>query len=324
MRKLPPLSAVRSFEAAARHVSFTRAATELCVTQGAISKQVATLEAWLGTRLFRRSASQIELTNAGHSYLASVTTALDRISVASTQLQAQATPTALRLSAPPTFTMRWLIPRLSSFQRQRPEAEIKLTTSIAPVNFQEQAYDVAIRGANRPLAGIHSVPFMTEIILPVCHTDLIAQGRLACASELTKHTLISYDTEPVTWADWLKDADVPNLKPVNMLHFEQMYFALQAAAEGLGVVLVPLFLVADEIVAGRLCTPLGMLAARKRRYYANWQSGARANPVIESFCEWLASEGRATEMSVARLVESAYEIGANDSVRVPRPFRAPP
>jgi LysR family glycine cleavage system transcriptional activator len=117
---------------------------------------------------------------------------------------------------------------------------------------------------------------------------------------------------------------VPNLKPVNMLHFEQMYFALQAAAEGLGVVLVPLFLVADEIVAGRLCTPLGMLAARKRRYYANWQSGARANPVIESFCEWLASEGRATEMSVARLVESAYEIGANDSVRVPRPFRAPP
>lgn len=308
MRKLPPLSAVRSFEAAARHVSFTRAATELCVTQGAISKQVATLEAWLGTRLFKRTASQIELTDAGQSYLASVTTALDRISVASTQLMAHATPTALRLSAPPTFTMRWLIPRLSSFQRQRPEAEIKLTTSIAPVNFQEQAYDVAIRGANKALPGLHSVPFMTEIILPVCHTDLIPQGRLTSASELSRHTLISYDTEPLPWTDWLKTAGVPTLRPINMLHFEQMYFALQAAAEGLGVVLVPLFLVADEIIAGRLCTPLGMLAARKRRYYANWLGGATTNPVIESFCEWLATEGRNTEASVAPLVEAANGI----------------
>jgi LysR family transcriptional regulator, glycine cleavage system transcriptional activator len=304
MRKLPPLTAVRAFEAAARHVSFTKAASELCVTHGAISKQVALLEAWLSTPLFNRSPSHISLTESGLSYLAAVTPALDRLSVASELLLAQASPTALRISAPPTFTMRWLIPRISAFQRKRADVEIKLTTSIAPVNFQERGYDVAIRGANQPLAGVRSVPFMTEIIVPVCHADLVEHGRLASAAGLSRLTLISYDTEPFSWSDWLSAAGEPKARPANTLHFEQMYFALQAAAEGLGVVLVPLFLVADEIIAGRMVTPLGMLAARRRRYYANVSPGLAQSPVIESFCEWLISEGRDTEQSINHLVET--------------------
>ena len=304
MRKLPPLTAIRAFEAAARHVSFTKAASELCVTHGAISKQVAMLEAWLSTPLFNRAPSHISLTEAGRSYLAAVTPALDRLSVASDLLLARASPTALRISAPPTFTMRWLIPRISAFQRKRADVEIKLTTSIAPVNFQERGYDVAIRGANQPLAGVRSVSFMTEIIVPVCHADLVEHSRLACAADLSRHTLISYDTEPLSWSEWLNAAGESKLRPANTLHFEQMYFALQAAAEGLGVVLVPLFLVADEIIAGRMMTPLGMLAARQRRYYANVSPGLAQSPVIDSFCEWLVKEGRDTEQAINQLVEA--------------------
>jgi LysR family glycine cleavage system transcriptional activator len=291
------LNAVRAFEVAARHVSFTKAAEELHVTHGAVSRQVALLEQWLGTALFKRSPSQLTLTEAGRSYLAEVTPALDRIAVASSHLLEQAAPTALRISAPPTFTMRWLIPRMSGFQRRRADVEIKLTTSLAPVNFQEHGYDIAIRGAAEPLPNCRSLPFMTETIVPVCHVDLLEQG-LEQPVDLARHTLISYGTEPYSWSEWLAAAGVPELKPASMLKFEQMYFGLQAAAEGLGLVLVPLFLVADDIIAGRLCAPFGTRAAKQRRYYANSSPTAPNSAVIEAFCQWLVREGHDTEQSI--------------------------
>jgi LysR family glycine cleavage system transcriptional activator len=301
MRKLPPLNAVRAFEAAARHVSFTKAAKELFVTHGAVSKQVATLETWLGTTLFNRAKSQLSLTDAGRTFLAAVTPALDRIAVTSMQLLEQTEPTALRISAPPTFTMRWLIPRISAFQRRRGGVEVKLTTSTATVNFEDRLYDVAIRGAHQPIPGMFSVPFMTETIVPVCHPDLLELGRLNEPSDLTEHTLISYDTEPMAWSEWLPMAGQSDLRVSHTLQFDQMYFALQAAAEGLGVVLVPLFLVADDIIAGRMCAPFGLQAARQRRYYVNAPPSSQESPVIEGFCEWLVNEGRDTEQSIDQL-----------------------
>ena len=264
-RKLPPLNAIRAFEAAGRHVSFTRAAAELHVTHGAVSRQVAQLEAWLGTALFLRKPSQLSLTEAGQSYLAEATAALDRLALASLHLLDQVPPSVLRVNAPPTFAMRWLIPRLSGFQRRRPGVEVRMTTSLAPVRFEADGYDVAIRGAQAPLAGCVSVPFMTELIVPVCHTDLAEKGRLREPRDLAAQTLISYGTEPYSWPDWLAAAGAGELRPAGALRFEQMYFALQAAAEGLGVVLVPVFLAIDDIIAGRLCAPFGARAARRRR-----------------------------------------------------------
>jgi LysR family glycine cleavage system transcriptional activator len=296
-RKLPPLNAVRAFEASARYVSFTRAAEELHVTHGAVSRQVALLENWLGSALFRRSASQLALTDAGRSYAAEVTSMLDRLAVASMQFSQQDAPTSLRVNAPPTFTMRWLIARMSSFQRLRPDVEIRLTTSLAPVNFQENGYDIAIRGAHAPLPGCMSEPFMTEVVVPVCHTDLLEQG-LHGPEDLQHHTLIRYATEPYNWPDWLEAVGVKELQGANTLHFEQMYFALQAAAEGLGVVLVPLFLVVDDIMAGRLCAPFGLRAAMQRQYYTNVPLLAARQPVVRAFCEWLQREGRDTEESI--------------------------
>jgi LysR family glycine cleavage system transcriptional activator len=301
MRTLPPLNAVRAFEAAARHQSFTQAAVELHVTHGAVSRQVALLEAWLGRPLFLRAHSQVQLSDAGRQFLAEMTPALDRIAVASAQLRDRdrdrGRRAALTVSAPPTFTMRWLIPRMSGFQRSHPDLEIKLTTSLAPVDFQHQGYDLAIRGASKPLSACRSVPFMTETIVPVCHVDLAERG-LKAPADLARHTLIHYDTEPYAWSEWLKTARVPGLKPAGSQNFEQMYFALQAAAEGLGVVLVPLFLVADEILGGRLCAPFGTQFAKQRRYYANTAPGATQEAVVRDFSDWLLQEGQATEQAI--------------------------
>lgn len=298
-RKLPPLNSLRAFEAAARHVSFTKAAEELAVTHGAVSRQVALLEDWLGVPLFRRAVSQLSLTDAGRTYAVEATAMLDRLAMISMHVRQQASPSALAVNAPPTFTMRWLISRLSGFQRLRPDVEVRLTTSLAPVNFHENAYDVAIRGAHAPLTGCRSLPFMTEVIVPVCHRDLLERGRLTEPADLRHHTLIRYATEPYAWPDWLDEAGAPGLQGANTLNFEQMYFALQAAAEGLGVVLVPLFLVADEIISGGLCAPFGLLAAKKRQYYANVAQGAATNDVVEGFCDWLVREGRDTEESIS-------------------------
>jgi LysR family glycine cleavage system transcriptional activator len=297
-RKLPPLNGVRAFEAAARHVSFTKAAEELHVTHGAVSRHVALLEEWLGTPLFRRSASQLTLTDAGRSYAAEATSMLDRLAIASMHLVERAVPTALAVNGPPTFTMRWLLARLSGFQRLRPDVQIQLTTSLSPVNFQEHNYSVAIRGAHTPLASCRSVRFMTELIVPVCHTDLVESGGLREPDDLRRHTLLGYITEPYAWPEWLAAAGVPGLQSAGVLRFEQMYFALQAASDGLGVVLVPLFLVVDDIVSGRLCTPFGSLAAMQRSYYANTPAEVVRNGPADTFCEWLVREGRDTEKSI--------------------------
>jgi LysR family glycine cleavage system transcriptional activator len=295
-RRLPPLNAIRAFEAAGRHASLTKAAAELGVTHGAVSRQVAQLEAWLGTSLFVRRPAQLVLTETGRIYLAEATAALDRLAVASLHVSGQAKPATLHVNAPPTFTMRWLIPRLSGFQRRHPGVEVRMTTSLAPVEFNG-SYDLAIRGAQAPLPNAAvSEPFMTETIVPVCHADLAENGRLCDPRDLAQCTLIAYATEPYSWPEWLEAAGVPDLRPAGTLHFEQMYFALQAAAEGLGVVLVPIFLTIDDIVQGRLCAPFGTLAARQRRYYAN---AAARTPHIQAFIDWLVREGHDTEQSMA-------------------------
>ncbi|MDX3894627.1 transcriptional regulator GcvA [Pusillimonas sp.] len=309
MRNLPPLNAVRAFEAAARHVSFTRAADELHVTHGAVSRQVAALEAWLGTTLFHRGASQLTLTTEGREFAHELTSLLDRLAVVTMHMTQKAAPTALSVNAPPTFTMQWLITRMSGYQRIHPEVEVRLTTSLAPVNFLENSYDIAIRGAHEPLAGCRSIHFMTETIVPICHADLVESGALTTPNDLSGHTLIRYATEPYSWPAWLNVAGFPDLSGANTLAFEQMYLALQAAAEGLGVVLVPLFLVADDIVAGRLCAPFGLLAAGRRRYYANMALASAKQPVVEGFCDWLIEEGRNTEQFINTWVrEMGWEL----------------
>lgn len=294
MRRLPPLNAIKAFEAAARLVSFTKAGHELNVTHGAISRQVALLESWLGVPLFRRMKSQVALTEAGKKFLDEMGPALDRIALAAFHLTHDTNPVILVVNAPPTFTLRWLIPRLSTFQRRHLGIDVRLTTSVSPVDFSKAEYDIAIRGAEQPIAGITSRPFLTESILPVCHPDILQKLPLTVPDDLGRHTLLTYSTEPYRWQDWLRAVHAADVKPAGTINFEQMYFTLQAALEGLGVALIPYFMVADDIAAGRLCTPLGALGVRTRHYYANFSPNAMPSLAQNAFCDWLEQEGRET------------------------------
>ncbi|MDB5762633.1 MAG: transcriptional regulator [Herminiimonas sp.] len=304
MRRLPPLNAVRAFEAAARHGSFTKAGHELSVTHGAISRQVSLLERWLGVGLFDRAGSRLVLSESGRQFFNEASAALDRLALATFQFSHNTDLAQLIVSAPPTFTLRWLIPRLSSFQRRHLGIKVHLTTSIAPIDFSKEQYHIAIRGATQQIAGVSSRSFMTETIIPICHPDLIEKKPLTHPGDLANHTLLSYSTEPYSWQDWFNVLAIPEVKPVATLNLEQMYFALQAALEGLGIALIPYFLVADDIAAGRLCAPLGSMGALTRRYYVNLKSDAGPNPTQEAFCNWLQQEGEETMKLCDQLMAS--------------------
>lgn len=303
MRKLPPLNAIRAFEAAARHESFTKAAAELFVTHGAVSRQVSGLEDWLGVKLFRRSSSQLHLTEAGKLYQEEVSVVLDRLALASIEVKERASPMALRISAPPTFMMRWLLRRLTSFQRKRPEVDLQLTTGIGPITTNEGRFDVAIRGFSGNTPGWASAPFMTEIIAPIAQTELLKLKPFASISDFKKHTLITYLTEPYSWSDWFGTAGVEPVTGQDTLSFEQMFFALQAMQDGLGIGLFPVFLVIDELVNGQLRLPLGTLGTRQREYRAFYRDDYDNAVVISEFCAWLKETGDQTEQQSNSWIE---------------------
>lgn len=298
MRKLPPLNAVRAFEAAARHGSLTKAAEELHVTHGAVSRQVALLEEWAGRPLFKRTPTQLVLTERGRTFQQRLTPLLDQLATAAHAL-VQDADAELRVKAPPTFTMRWLIPRMSGFQRQFPEVRIRLATATTAPDLQQGDCDVAIHSLAAEHERSDCRRFMGDCYVPICHADLLAASGGDGMRVLRDHPLISYATWPDSWKDWLDGTGVEAPPPERELHFEQMFFALQAAQEGLGCVVVPLALVLDELVQGRLAAPFALRRSRERPWLACMAEARRADPVVEGFVTWLAAEGQGSERSAA-------------------------
>ncbi len=176
-RRLPPLNALKAFEAAGRHGSFTLAAEELRVTHGAVSRHIQTLEAWLGILLFERHNRRVVLTEAGRGYLPEIGAALDRMALATARQMERSQSHVLHVNALATFTLRWLIPRLSAFQRANPLVEIRLTTSNVPLAQIIEPFDVAIRGGPETRPGFVGRQFLTERRIPVCSPRCGSMGR---------------------------------------------------------------------------------------------------------------------------------------------------
>ncbi len=286
-RRLPPLNALRAFEAAARHASFTKAAAELCVTHGAVSRHVQALEAWLGRPLFERRNRQVALTEAGAAYLAEVGAALDRIALATARQVEQGRRGLLRVNVLATFAMRWLIPRLSGFQLAHPAIEVRLTTSNAPVAEVGEPFDVAVRGGPELVPGFQVRPFLSEARIPVCSPAVLVRAPLRRPEDLREHTLLHAATLPGVWAQWLRAAGVPDLESRHSTTLEHFYLTLQAALDGLGVAMGPARLVSDDVAAGRLILPFGGPELPARSYCA-YVPEARADlPEVGSFCRWL-------------------------------------
>lgn len=286
-RRLPPLNALRAFEAAARHASFTKAAAELHVTHGAVSRHVQALEAWLGRPLFERRNRQVVLSESGAAYLAEIGAALDRIALATARQAEQGRCRLLRVNALATFTMRWLIPRLSGFQLAHPATEVRLTTGNTPVAALREPFDVAIRGGPEQVAGLEVRPFLAEARVPVCSPAVLARAPLRRPEQLREHTLLHAATLPGVWAQWLEAAGVPDLQPRHAVTLEHFYLTLQAALDGLGVAMGPTRLVADDLASGRLVVPFSGPALPARSYCAYVPQARADAPEVRAFCAWL-------------------------------------
>ncbi|PRG04623.1 transcriptional regulator [Burkholderia multivorans] len=292
-RRLPPLNSLRAFEAAARLGSFTLAADELCVTHGAISRHVQQLETWLGKPLFERLNRRVVLTDAGRAYLAEVGASFDRIALATAQQFGQGQQRVLRVNAPATFSLRWLVPKLSSFQVAHPTIEVRLSTSNEPIDKLRDSADLIIRGGPQTIDGYVADEFLSEVRLPVCAPKLLERTPLRTPADLANFTLLHAATYPGMWPEWLVAAGCPNLAPRHALTLEHFYLTLQGALDGLGVAMGPIALVADDIADGRLVQPFSGPALPAWRYFTYVSATRIDDEAVRAFRDWLKLAGRA-------------------------------
>jgi LysR family glycine cleavage system transcriptional activator len=289
-RQLPPLNALRVFEAAARLESFSRAAEGLHVTHGAVSRQIQQLEDWLGRLLFERRHRGVALTAAGQEYLREVMPALERIEEATLRQLAQNPRRVLRVNAPATFTLRWLIPRLSGFHTQHPHLEIHLSSSNEEVGSLRESFDLVIRGGPRLWKGYVGHEFLTEHRLPVCSPAVLAALPLKHPADLQKHTLLHTSSQPDAWSEWLELAGVPRLEARAVVTFDHFYLTLQAALDGLGVAMGPMLLVAEDLASGRLVAPFEGPRLSTWHYFAYVPEALAEQAGVQSLLAWLDGE----------------------------------
>lgn len=289
-RRLPPLNALRVFEAAARHLSFTRAAEELNVTQAAVSHQIKGLEAHLELKLFRRLNRALLLTDPGQAYFPPVRDALDALAQATKRLGADEQVGRLTVSTLVSFAANWLVPRLGRYRTLNPEIDVRVTTSDFHVDFARQDVDLAIRYGRGGWPGLDAVRLMTEEVFPVCSPALLRGGPpLRAPSDLDRYTLL-HDEMREDWRMWLMAAGALNIDADRGPGFSNSNLVIQAAIAGEGVALGRSVLVADDLAAGRLVRPFDMSLPGEFAYYVVCPEADAKRPKVEAFRNWLLDE----------------------------------
>lgn len=295
-RRLPPLNALRAFEATARCGSFTRAAQELCVTQGAVSRHVASLESWLQVRLIDRSRRGLQLTPPGQAYYLVLSGALDQIDAGTRQLQARPQAPRLRIKLPPTFAIRWLVPRLARFHALHPKVDVQITTSHQRADFLREDVDVSIHSEPGPPAEPGYRRLFGETLVPVCSPGLLEDAPpLASPGDLAQHVLLCSMNRPNDWPVWLAAAGAAEIDGNRGLKFENAALAYQAAADRLGVMVAVQAFVRDDLATGRLVAPLPLRVETPGGYYLTCGGSQLLPEHVQWFESWIlreaASEG---------------------------------
>lgn len=307
-RRLPPLNAVRAFEAAARHESFHAAAAELAVTPAAIAQQVKALEAWLGLPLFRRLPSRgVLLTQAGARYAASLSELLDGLSEATRRLLRQDNAHVLTVSTIHSFAAQWLIPRLGLFRSRHPGLDVRVVAANTLTDFAREEVDLAIRYGRGGYAGLASERLLHETYFPVCAPGLTEDGRhpLREPADLAHHTLLHEESDnsipaTINWAQWLAAAGVAGIDPGRGPRFTHTFLALQAAAVGQGVALATSVLIGDDVATGRLVRPFGPDVPSPFDYYLVCPPAALDLPKVQAFWRWLEEEAGVSPLPAKR------------------------
>jgi LysR family glycine cleavage system transcriptional activator len=289
-RRLPPLNALKAFEAAARHESFTRAAEELCVTQGAVSHQVKALEAELGLKLFNRERQRLVITEAGRGYLAIVRDAFDRIADGTERLLQRQRGGALTVSTSPNFAAKWLVHRLGRFAEVHPEIDLRVSASANHIDFAREDIDLAIRHGDGSTSGLHVTRLCAEELFPVCSPKLLSgRNPLRAPADLGRVTLLHVNDRQ-DWSLWLDFAGATGVDPARGPVLSQASMAIDAAVDGQGVALARTALAAWDLIGGRLVRPFAMAMPLRYAYWIVCPKATARLPKIAAFSDWLLAE----------------------------------
>ena len=297
-RRLPPLKSLRAFEAAARHLSFTRAADELFVTQAAVSHQIKSLEEFLGVTLFIRRNRALLLTDEGQSYWPKIRDIFEILSSATEQLKAQRASGALTVSVVPTFATVWLVPRLSNFSKLHPDIEVRLKASDDNVDFVREDIDVAIYYDTGDYPGLHTITLLNERLTPLCSPQFLEGSKqLISPNDLKKHTLL-HDGNTNDWRRWLKFAGVKGVNLNNGPVFSHTAMVQQAAIYGQGIAMGHSVLSQAEVLAGRLVQPFELMMESDFSYDIVCPTESAERPKIKAFTEWLLETVRSESIDL--------------------------
>lgn len=296
MRRLPPLNALRVFEVAARTGSYAEAAAQLGVTHGAVSRQITALEGWLGQRLFVRDGRRMVATPMAAIFAAEVAAlSFDRLAVAAEACGRPGARRILRVSAPTSFAMRWLIPRLGRYHADHPHVEVAVTTVSTVFEELRGGVDVAIRrGVADKLAGpqYHAVPVLDDVDKLIMSPALFARRLILKPADIEGHTLLASETRAGDWADWLEAAGFQHLAGVRRQVFDHFVVTRQAVEDGLGIGIGPLPMLQIDVASGKLMTPLPSLRVPRTGYVAIIPRQHGAESFSAGFVDWLAGEAR--------------------------------
>jgi LysR family glycine cleavage system transcriptional activator len=287
---LPPLHALRAFEAAGRRLSFKLAARELHVTPGAVSQQIRILETTLGITLFRRLTRSVELTREGQLLLPVVSAAFERIADTTRQLARRSESGVLTVSVIPSLAARWLVPRLGRFRERHPEIDVRISPSTHLVDFAREDVDLGIRRGLGRYPGLSSSRLMTEEFFPVC-APAIVRGRLALRSPSgLKDQVLLHDESFQDWQTWLEYHHVRGVDAKRGPIFDDASMALEAAIEGQGVALTRTALALDALARRRLVKPFDLPMPARFAYYIVCPTGTETRPKVKAFRDWLMEQ----------------------------------
>jgi len=309
-RRLPPLNALRAFEAAARHLNFSRAADELSVTPGAVSQQIQNLEDYVGASLFKRTPRGLLLTDAAQTALPAVREAFDRLAEAASLLTAAVDGRRLTITAAPSFAAKWLVPRLGRFEAAHPQVDVWLSADIDLVDFATGEIDLAIRYGGGGYPGLEAVRLMRETVVPVIAPELLESNPLNEPRDLASHVLL-HDGSPDAddscpdWMMWLAARGVKGVDGTRGPRFNQSSLVVEAAAGGRGVALAKRALAQDDLDAGRLVVPMQIVTSVDFAYYVVHPKAKGRLAQVKAFVAWITAEAAAHEVALAMMDNGA-------------------